>query len=108
MSIIQEGIILGIIIGVTMFTRFLPFLIFSSNKPIPPFVERLGKVLPSAVFGFLVIYCLRDVTFFSGDYGTPELLSLSLITIVHFWKRNMLVSIATGTVFYMGLVQYVM
>ncbi|QHA94160.1 AzlD domain-containing protein [Bacillus sp. N1-1] len=75
------------------------------SKPTPSYVQYLGKVLPSAVFGFLVIYCLRDVTFFSGTRGIPEIISIALIAIIHFWRKNMLLSIAAGTVSYMLLIQ---
>jgi branched-subunit amino acid transport protein AzlD len=105
MTMTQEMITLGIIVLMTMFTRFLPFIIFSSSKPTPSYVQYLGKVLPSAVFGFLVIYCLRDVTFFSGTRGIPEIISIALIAIIHFWRKNMLLSIAAGTVSYMLLIQ---
>lgn len=107
MTMLQEMVMIGVIIVMTMATRFLPFLIFTSDKPVPAYIEDLGRVLPPAVFGFLVIYCLRDVSFLSGDHGVPELLALVLIAIIHFWKKNMLVSIASGTIFYMALVQFV-
>lgn len=105
MTMTQEMITLGIIVLMTMFTRFLPFIIFSSSKPTPSYIQYLGKVLPSAIFGFLVIYCLRDVTFFSGTRGIPEFISIALIAIIHFWRKNMLLSIAAGTVSYMLLIQ---
>ncbi len=105
MTMTQEMITLGIIVLMTMFTRFLPFIIFSSSKPTPSYVQYLGKVLPSAVFGFLVIYCLRDVKFLSGTRGIPEIISIALIAIIHFWRKNMLLSIAAGTVSYMLLIQ---
>ncbi|MFG6147601.1 branched-chain amino acid transporter permease [Halobacillus sp. B23F22_1] len=105
MTMSQEIVILGIIVLMTMVTRFLPFIIFSSNKPTPDYVQYLGKVLPSAIFGFLVIYCLRDVTFFSGTHGIPEIISLTLTVMIHFWRNNMLLSIAVGTISYMVLIQ---
>jgi branched-subunit amino acid transport protein AzlD len=107
MSLIQEMITLGIIVLVTMLTRFLPFIIFSANKPTPLFIQHLGKVLPAAVFGLLVIYCLRDVKFNSGTHGIPELIAIFLIVVLHYWRRSMLLSIAGGTITYMLLVQLV-
>ena len=64
-------------------------------------------MLPSAVFGLLVIYCLRNVSIFSGSHAIPELISIVLVIILHVWKRQMLLSIAGGTVCYMLLVQLV-
>ena len=64
-----------------------------------------GKVLPSAVFGMLVIYCLKDVSLISGSHGIPELLAVLAVTVLHLWKRQMLLSIAGGTIFYMVLLQ---
>ena len=89
----------------TMATRFLPFLLFSPKRPTPAYVQYLGKALPAAIFGMLVVYCLKNVEFFSGNHGLPELLAIAVTAGLHIWKRQMLVSIAGGTVFYMVLVQ---
>ena len=91
----------------TMTTRFLPFLVFPAGKKTPPYVQYLGKVLPAAALGMLVIYCLKDVSVFTGMHAVPELISIAVVTILHFWKRQMLLSIAGGTIVYMLLVQFV-
>lgn len=91
----------------TAMTRFLPFLIFPGDRPVPKYVQYLGKVLPSAVFGLLVVYCLRNVNILSGSHGIPELISIAAVAGLHLWKRQMLLSIAGGTVCYMLLVQLV-
>ena len=92
---------------VTMATRFLPFLIFGKEGKTPPIITYLGKVLPYAIMGMLVIYCMKDVAFFSYPYGIPELLGCLAVMALHLWKRNTLLSIGVGTVFYMVLVQLV-
>src|SRR5699024_2324155 len=107
MTLTQQVIIIGIVVLGTMLTRFLPFLIFSSDKPIPPYIHYLGIVLLPAVFWLLVVYSVRDVNVLSGDHGLPEFLALVFIIILHYWRRSMLISIAGGTVFYMFLVQVV-
>ncbi len=91
----------------TMATRFLPFLIFGENKKTPPLIEYLGKVLPCAVMGMLVVYCLKDVSFLSAPFGLPELIGIAIVALLHLWKRNSLLSIGVGTVCYMLLVQRV-
>lgn len=90
-----------------MMTRFLPFLLFPADKPTPKYVQYLGKVLPAAVFGLLVIYCLKDVSFFTGSHGIPELIAIGVVVLLHIWKKQMLLSIAGGTICYMLLVQLV-
>lgn len=91
----------------TMATRFLPFLIFGENRKTPQLVTYLGKVLPCAVMGMLVVYCLKDVKFLSAPYGIPELIGIVVVALLHLWKRNSLLSIGVGTVCYMLLVQLV-
>lgn len=91
----------------TMMTRFLPFLLFPADKPTPKYVQYLGKVLPAAVFGLLVIYCLKDVSVFTGSHGIPELIAIGVVVLLHLWKKQMLLSIAGGTICYMLLVQLV-
>lgn len=92
---------------VTMATRFLPFLIFRGGKKTPDIIVYLGKVLPYAIMGMLVVYCLKDVAFLSAPYGIPEILGCAVVAVLHLWKRNTLLSIGVGTVFYMVLVQLV-
>ena len=92
---------------VTMATRFLPFLIFGSSKKTPDIIVYLGKVLPYAIMGMLVVYCMKDVSFLTAPYGIPELLGCLAVALLHLWKRNSLLSIGAGTVFYMLLVQLV-
>lgn len=107
MTLTQQIIIIAICALGTMATRFLPFLIFSSDRPAPPYIQYLGKALPAAIFGMLVVYCLKNVDLFSGSHGLPELIAIAAVTAVHLWKRQMLLSIAVGTVCYMLLVQLV-
>ena len=90
---------------VTMSTRFLPFLIFGEKRKTPPIITYLGTVLPCAIMGMLVVYCLKDVSLFSNPFGLPELISCVVVAALHVWKRNSLLSIGGGTVCYMLLVQ---
>ena len=83
------------------------FFLFPAGKPTPKYIRYLGKVLPGAVFGLLVIYSLRNVRLFSGTHGIPELLAVLAVVLLHFWKGQMLLSIAGGTILYMVLVQMV-
>lgn len=107
MTIIQQIITIAVVVLATMLTRFLPFFVFPAGKKIPKFVEYLGKVLPAATLGLLVIYCFKDMQFLQSPYGIPELIASLIVIILHVWKRNMLLSIAAGTVIYMLLVQLV-
>jgi len=91
----------------TALTRFLPFIVFPAGKQTPKIIQYLGKVLPSAVFGLLVVYCLKHVNLFSGSHGLPEAIAIAVTAALHLWKRQMLVSIAGGTLCYMLLVQLV-
>lgn len=107
MTITERIITIGMVILGTAITRFLPFLLFPADKPTPKCIQYLGKVLPSAVFGLLVVYCLKNVSLFEGSRGIPELVSISVVILLHIWKRQMLLSIAGGTICYMLLVQFV-
>lgn len=108
MTLFQQMITIGMVILGTVLTRFLPFLLFPAGKPTPKYIQYLGKVLPSAVFGLLVIYCLKNVSIFTGSHGIPELLSIALVAALYLWKRQMLLSIAGGTICYMLLVQFIL
>ena len=92
---------------VTVATRFLPFLIFGEKRKTPELILYLGKVLPCAIMGMLVIYCLKDVSVLSAPFGLPELLGCAAVAGLHIWKRSTLLSIGGGTVLYMLLVQFI-
>lgn len=95
--------ILAVVLG-TMATRFLPFLIFPEGKTPPKFITYLGTVLPYAVIGLLVVYCVKDALW-TSFHGLPELIAILFIVVLHKWKKNTLLSIGAGTVLYMVLVQ---
>ena len=104
-TLTQNIITIALCSAATLITRFLPFLIFSSKKPTPAFVQYLGKALPSATFGMLVIYCLKDVSIFTGMHAIPEIISIAVTVGVHLWRKQMLLSIGSGTVCYMILIR---
>lgn len=107
MTLTQQIITIAMVVLATMLTRFLPFLFFPAGKETPKYIKYLGKVILAAVFGMLVIYCLKNVNPFAGSHGLPELISIVVVIVLHLWKRQMLLSIAGGTVCYMLLVQLV-
>jgi len=88
-------------------TRFLPFLIFGEKRETPKLITYLGQVLPFAIMGMLVVYCLKDVKFLSAPFGAPEIIGCAVVALLHLWKRNSLLSIGVGTVAYMLMVQLI-
>lgn len=107
MTLYEQIITIGMVILGTVLTRFLPFILFPAGKPTPKYIKYLGKVLPSAVFGLLVVYCLKNVSFLTGSHGIPEFISIFLVIVLHLWKRQMLLSIVGGTICYMFIVQFI-
>lgn len=101
----HSALIVAVAAVITALLRGLPFIIFS--KKTPKFITFLGKFLPFAVMGMLVIYCLKDATFTSFPFALPELIAIVGVALLHLWRRNTLLSVAGGTVFYMILVQFV-
>jgi branched-subunit amino acid transport protein AzlD len=104
MTLIQGIITVAVVVLGTMTTRFLPFFVFPEGKKTPDYIRYLGTVLPFAVIGLLVIYCLKDISFSSFPFGLPEFLGILATALLHLWKKNMLLSIAGGTVLYMVLI----
>ena len=104
---LHSALMIAVIALVTAALRFLPFLIFGENRKTPPLVSYLGQVLPYAIMGMLVVYCLKGVSVTTFPFGIPELLGCAAVTLLHIWKRNTLLSIGVGTVCYMLLVQFV-
>jgi len=107
MNNIYTALAIAIIATVTAALRFLPFVIFSNGKKTPPFILWLGKVLPFAVMGMLVVYCLKGVSLLSAPYGIPELVCCAAVVLLHIWKRNSVLSIAGGTALYILIVNLI-
>jgi branched-subunit amino acid transport protein AzlD len=103
----QSVVVIAVVVLGTVVTRFLPFAVFPAGRPTPRYVQYLGDVLPFAVIGLLVVYSLKDTAVLAWPYGIPEAIAIACIVLLHVWKRNMLLSIAAGTVIYMLLVQLV-
>lgn len=97
--------ILAVLAVVNLLSRYLPFWIFAKGAPKP--IVYLGKVLPSAVIGMLVVYCLKNTTFLAAPYGAAEVIAIAAVVLIHKWRHNIMISILTGTVLYMLLVQVV-
>lgn len=107
MDKLHAALLIAVVALVTAALRFLPFLIFGQNKKTPPLVTYLGQVLPYAIMGMLVVYCLKDITLSAAPFGIPEAVGCAIVAALHVWKRNTLLSIGVGTVCYMLLVQFV-
>ena len=101
----NAAVLIAVMAIVTMILRFLPFIVF--NKNTPAYISYLGKVLPASLIGMLVIYCLKDVSVLESPHGIPELIAALSVVVLQAWKRNSLISILSGTVIYMLLVQLV-
>ena len=107
MNNLHSILIIAVAAVITALLRFLPFLVFSENRSTPPVISYLGQVLPYAIMGMLVVYCLKDMTFSAVPFGIPEIIGCAVVALLHTWKRNTLLSIGIGTVCYMILVQFV-
>ena len=105
MTSFEMVITVAIVVVATLLTRFSAFLIFPPGKKAPEFVQYLGKALPAAVMGMLVVYTFKDTIVLSYPYGVPELIALLVTAGMHLWKRNMFMSIGAGTIVYMLIVQ---
>ena len=104
----MHGIMIILVVAaVTAFLRFLPFVIFGGNKKTPAYITYLSSVLPYAIIGMLVVYCLKNVSIIAAPHGLPELIAGAVVVGLHLWKKNTLLSIAAGTVVYMLLIQLV-
>ena len=100
-------LIIAVVALVTAGLRFLPFWIFGENRKTPPLIAYLGQVLPYAIMGMLVVYCLKSVSLTAAPFGIPEFIGCGVVALLHVWKRNTLLSIGAGTLCYMLLVQFV-
>ena len=99
----HSAILVGVMAVTTILLRFLPFILFGKNTP--AYITYLGRVLPQAIIGLLVVYCLKDVSIFSKPYGVPEAIAGLSIILIQTWKRNAVISILGGTVIYMLLIR---
>lgn len=107
MNVMHSASMIAVIALVTIALRFLPFYLFDGKRKTPEIVTYLGRVLPYAIMGMLVVYCYKGMSVLTKPYGLPELLAGGVVVLLHLWKRNTLLSIVTGTVTYMLLIQFV-
>lgn len=104
---VHSLLIVAVMAFFTALLRFLPFFAFPEGRKRPKVITYLGTVLPYALIGMLVVYCFKGVTVLEAPYGIPELLASVLVALLHIRKRNTLLSVFGGVIFYMFLVQFV-
>ncbi len=107
MADVHDWLLIAVMSAVTALIRFLPFIIFRGDRKTPEYILWMGKALPYAIMGMLVVYCMKSLSLSSAPYGAPEFIACMLTAALHVWKRNSLLSIGGGTVCYMLLVQLV-
>lgn len=104
----KQALLIILVVAVcTLITRLIPFILFGGKRQVPKAITYLGNILPPAIMATLVVYCLKGADLFSASHGIPEFLSVAATAVLHVWKRNVLLSIAAGTLCYMFLVQIV-
>ena len=107
MNLTESLIMIALVALATMLTRFLPFMMFKDGSKTPGYLTYLGKALPPAVFGMLVIYCLKGIQPLIYPYGLPELIGVVSVVALHLIFRKTLVSVIGGTAVYLILVNLV-
>lgn len=108
MNLIQQILTIAIAAVTNFVTRWLPFCLFAgSEREVAPFIKGLGKFLPAAIMGMLVIYCYRNINFAGAGHGLPEIIAGLLTIALHVWRRSMFLSLIGGTVSYILLVNFV-
>lgn len=107
LNFIQSLVIISMVALATQITRWTPFLVFSGGRKLPKMVEDLGRLLPPAMMGLLVVYSLRNTDLFTGSHDLPEAIAVAVTAGLHLWRRSTLLSILAGTAVYMLLVQLV-
>lgn len=107
LTVTQTLITIAAIVLGTQISRWLPFIAFSGKKETPKFVQYLGRVLPPALMGLIVVYCFKNVPILTGNHGIPELIASAVVILTYEWKENLLLSVGGGTLVYMLLVQLV-
>lgn len=106
-TIIHSIALIAVMAIVTFILRVFPFVVFSGKRETPKFIVYLGKVLPYAIIGMLVVYCVKDIRFDAVPHFVPYIIAGLVVILLHVWKRNTLLSIIVGTLSYMALVQFV-
>jgi len=105
---VGRSLLIIFLIAITIFsTRVIPFIVFPKGKEIPEMVQYLGRVLPYAVMGLLIVYCFKSTSVVTYPHAIPEAISVAVVVLTYVWKRNNLISIGLGTVLYMFLIQVV-
>ena len=107
MNNIHSGMLVAVMAFITFLLRALPFVVFGGKRKTPAYITYLSDVLPCAIIGMLVVYCLRNIEILSSPHGLPELAACAVVAGLHLWRKNTLLSITAGTVVYMVLIQMV-
>ncbi|MBQ0078613.1 MAG: AzlD domain-containing protein [Eubacterium sp.] len=92
---------------VTIGLRSLPFIIWNGERKTPEYIIWLGNVLPYAIMGMLVVFCLKGTHITNMSEVVPAAIAVVFTAILQRVKHNSLLSILAGTVVYMVLIQII-
>ena len=92
---------------ITYLLRLTPFILFGKHQETPKWIVYIGGYLPPAVMGMLIIYSIKNTDVFQLDQIAPLAIAILITALFHLWRRNNLISILTGTVSYMLLIQVI-
>jgi branched-subunit amino acid transport protein AzlD len=99
-----EALVATIMVALLTFgTRLVPFVL-PRRESFPSLVEYFEGTVPGFSLVLLALYCLRDARWLAPPYGLPEIIGVTVVVILHLAKKNTLLSIVSGTVVYVLLV----
>lgn len=107
LSVKDTIIIVAVAAVCTFATRLFPFALFGNKKEVPKFIQYLGNILPVAILGILIVYCLKDFAYGDKNVILPQIIAVTATALVHLWKRSTLLSMSVGTIGYMLLIHFV-
>jgi branched-subunit amino acid transport protein AzlD len=87
---------------VIVFCRALPFLFFAGRKP-PSFLSFIEVYMPAIAMTVLAVSSYTSIDWTAPAVGAASVVAGATVIVLHFWKRNALLSILGGTLLYMFL-----
>lgn len=108
----KHTIILIICMSITtVVIRLLPFFVFGGGRKVPNVITYLGKYLPPAIIGLLIVYCFQDTSFADNmifkSSAMIKIICVLIVFVIQYIKKNSLLSILVGTIVYMLLVHII-
>ena len=98
---------LTVAVAITVTLRAVPFAMKNAVKD-SALLADIGRWMPLGAISILAIYCLAAIDTSQLPRAIPEITGVAATVVVHWWRRNAVLSILAGTAACLAMANWIL